>query len=88
LNFPNTVSHPQAASVSMAAVVSLISGILTWVIPCVAVLAIPTGHIALKQIRSSNGQLRENLAAKIGLVLGYIYLVFTILVIVFYGIAY
>jgi len=59
---------------STAAVVSLIFGILSWVVlpvigPIVAVVA---GHMARAEIRSSNGQVGGGGMAIAGLVLGYL----------------
>lgn len=63
------------------AVVSLASGIASWVIaPFIGgVVAVVTGHIARSQIRQT-GEQGDNLAL-IGLVLGYVHLVVVVLVV-------
>ena len=68
---------------STAAVVSLIFGILTWVVlpgigPIVAVVA---GHMARAEIRRSNGQVGGGGMAMVGLVLGYLQIALLALVI-------
>lgn len=56
------------------AIVSLISGILSWfVLPFVAaVVAVITGHMARQQIKESHGMEGGDILALIGLVLGYL----------------
>lgn len=58
---------------SNMAVISLVSGIVAWVVlPFVAALvAIITGHMARGEIRRSGGQLSGDGLAVIGMVLGY-----------------
>ncbi len=65
---------PPGTRTSTMAIVSLISGIVSWfLIPFIAaVVAIITGHMAKKEIRLSNGLLTGNGMATAGLVLGYI----------------
>jgi hypothetical protein len=67
----------QPQQTSNLATISLISGILTWVIvPIIgAIVAIITGHKAKNEIRDSNGQLTGDGMATAGLVLGYLQLV-------------
>jgi len=67
----------QPQQTSTLATISLISGILTWVIvPIIgAIVAIITGHKAKNEIRDSNGQLSGDGMATAGLVLGYLQLV-------------
>jgi hypothetical protein len=62
-----------ASETSTLAVVSLISGILSWcLIPIVgAIIAVITGHKAKGEIRASGGRLGGSTMATIGLVLGY-----------------
>ena len=62
---------------STLAIVSLISGILTWfLIPFVgAIVAIITGHLAKSEIRKSMEQIPGNGMATAGLVLGYLQIV-------------
>jgi Domain of unknown function (DUF4190)/zinc-ribbon domain len=72
-NAPYAVAGPPN---STAAVVSLVFGILTWVLlpvigPIVAVVA---GHMARAEIRRSNGQIGGGGMAIAGLVLGYLQL--------------
>ncbi|MGD0876779.1 MAG: DUF4190 domain-containing protein [Anaerolineales bacterium] len=63
-----------AQPTSTLAIVSLISGIVSWfLIPFVAaVVAIITGHMAKNEIHKSNGMIGGNGLATAGLVLGYI----------------
>lgn len=65
---------PPAQPTSTLAIVSLISGIVSWfLIPFVAaVAAIITGHMAKNEIKKSNGTISGNGLATAGLVLGYI----------------
>ena len=67
---------PPAPPTSTLAIVSLISGIVSWfLIPFIAaVAAVITGHMAKSEIRKSNGMLGGNGMATAGLVLGYIQL--------------
>jgi hypothetical protein len=65
---------PGSAPNSTAAIVSLIFGILSWIVlpgigPIVAVVA---GHMARAEIRRSNGQVDGGGMAMAGLVLGYL----------------
>ncbi len=80
--------QPQYASsppTNTMAVVSLISGILSWVMfPLIgAVVAIITGHMARKEISSSMGAQSGDGLAVAGLVLGYLNLVLMCLSLVF-----
>jgi hypothetical protein len=58
---------------STMAVVSLVAGILGWVLlPLIAsVVAVITGHMAKNEIRSSNGRVGGDGLATAGLILGY-----------------
>jgi hypothetical protein len=58
------------------AIVSLISGIVSWfLIPVIAaIVAVITGHMAKKEIKSSAGMISGNGMATAGLILGYIQL--------------
>jgi len=71
---------PVPTRTSTLATVSLITGILTWVIiPIVgAIAAVVTGHLAKKEIRISAGHLTGDGLATAGLVLGYVQLVLVI----------
>jgi hypothetical protein len=64
---------PVAVPNSNLAIISLVSGILTWVLlPVVAaIVAVITGHMARREIRQSGGQLAGDGLALIGLILGY-----------------
>jgi hypothetical protein len=59
---------------STAALVSLIFGILSWVmLPIVGpIVAVVAGHMARAEIRSSNGQVGGGGMATAGLILGYL----------------
>jgi hypothetical protein len=74
------VSTSEAQS-STLAVVSLVSGILTWVLlPLIgAITAIITGHLAKAEIRKSMGTLSGNGMATAGLVLGYLQIVLVLI---------
>lgn len=65
------------AQTSTLAIVSLISGIVSWfLLPFIgAIAAIITGHMAKREIRDSHGGLTGEGMATIGLVLGYLQLV-------------
>ena len=67
---------PPPPTTSTLAIVSLISGIVTWfLLPFIAaVVAVITGHMAKNEIKKSNGMLGGNGMATAGLVLGYIQL--------------
>ena len=67
---------PPAPTTSTLAIVSLISGIVSWfLIPFIAAIAaVITGHMAKNEIRKSNGMLSGNGMATAGLVLGYVQL--------------
>lgn len=64
---------PVAIPNSNLAIISLISGILSWVLlPLIgALVAVITGHMARREIRQSGGRLAGDGLALIGLVLGY-----------------
>ena len=81
-----TAATPEGEALAAApncklAVMSLVFGILGWVVlPLVgALVAVVTGHLALGEIRESGGRLGGRSAAKAGLVLGYIWFVLAIL---------
>jgi hypothetical protein len=65
---------------STLAIVSLVAGILTWLIVPVlgALAAIVTGHMARNEIRKSPEHLTGNGLATAGLVLGYAQIVFIV----------
>lgn len=66
---------------STLAVVSLVSGIVSWVmLPLLgAIVAVITGHMAKREIRESLGSMTGDGLATAGLVLGYLQLVITVL---------
>jgi hypothetical protein len=68
---------------STAAVVSLVFGILTWVmLPVIGpIVAVVAGHMARAEIRRSNGQIGGGGMALAGLVLGYLQLALFVLAI-------
>ncbi len=67
---------PPAPPTSTLAIVSLVSGIVSWfLIPVIAAIAaVITGHMAKSEIRKSNGMLGGNGLATAGMVLGYVQL--------------
>ena len=67
---------PPVAPTSTLAIISLISGIVSWfLLPFIAaVAAVITGHMAKTEIKKSNGMLGGNGMATAGLVLGYVQL--------------
>ena len=83
VTYPPTV-FVQTAPTNSLAVVSLVSGIISWLLcPLVgAVIAVLTGHLARNQIRTS-GESGAGLAMA-GLVLGYIHLGFWALGLLFW----
>jgi hypothetical protein len=62
---------------STLAIVSLVSGIATWVlIPILgAIIAVISGHLAKREIKQSGGQLSGYGLATAGLALGYLQLI-------------
>jgi hypothetical protein len=78
---------------STLAIVSLAAGVAAYVfIPIIgAVIAVITGHMAIREIDRSGGRLEGRTLAVIGLVLGYIHLAIDVLVLllfVFFGVAW
>jgi hypothetical protein len=67
---------PPATRTSTLAIVSLISGIISWfLLPLIAaVAAVITGHLAKNEIKKSNGMISGNGMATAGLILGYVQL--------------
>ena len=67
---------PPTARTSTMAIVSLISGIVSWfLIPFVAaVVAVITGHMAKNEIKKSAGMVTGTGMATAGLILGYVQL--------------
>ena len=72
-----------ARTTSSLAIVSLVSGIVSWVVlPLIgSIVAIITGHMARAEIRRSGGTLEGDGLAIGGLVLGYLQIAFGILAI-------
>ncbi len=71
-----TAYAPASLPTSSSATVSLIFGILSWVVlPVIgAIIAIIAGHMARREIQASNGQLGGSGMATAGLVLGYVHI--------------
>jgi hypothetical protein len=64
------------APTSRLAILSLVMGILGFFIPVFgSVVAIVTGHVALGEIRQARGALEGRSLARVGLILGYLWLV-------------
>lgn len=65
---------------STLAIVSLVSGIASWLLVPIlgSIIAVITGHMARKEIRQNAGQLTGDGLAVAGLVLGYLQLVFVL----------
>lgn len=87
----NTPSVSRSTT-STLATVSLIFGILTWIVlPLVgAIVAVVCGHLARKEIRQSPCSIDGDGLAVAGLVLGYVHLAFavvgaTLLLLVMFG---
>ena len=78
----NTI-EAQPASQSYLAIVSLIAGIAGWsIFPVLGgFIAVVTGHLAINEIRTSEGRLSGKNLALAGLILGYTCLVITALII-------
>ena len=70
----------QPYETSTLAIVSLVSGIVSWfLLPILgAIIAVITGHMAKREIRDSQGRLTGDGMATAGLVLGYLQLVLSI----------
>jgi hypothetical protein len=75
MNQPYTQLPPVTRNSTMA-IVSLISGIVSWfLIPFIAaVVAVITGHMAKNEIKKSAGMISGNGMATAGLILGYVQL--------------
>jgi hypothetical protein len=73
---PYQQSYNPAPQNSTMAIISLISGIVSWfLLPLIgAIVAIITGHMAKNEIKASNGQIGGNGMATAGLILGYVQL--------------
>lgn len=74
-------SFSTSTQTSSLAIVSLVSGIASWIIlPIVgAIIAVISGHLAKKEINESNGQLGGMEMANVGLVLGYVHLALSVI---------
>jgi hypothetical protein len=77
-NAPGQISAvPVGVPNSTAAIVSLVCGILCWVmiLPVIgAIVAVVAGHMARSEIRAANGRVGGAGMAKAGLILGYAHL--------------
>ena len=78
-------SVAQEAPMSGLAIVSAVCGVAGLFIAFVCIPAIICGHIARSQIRNSNGQLKGDAIALLGLVSGYLGLFLGLLVVFFFG---
>lgn len=69
------------AQTSTLALVSLIAGIISWFMaPLVGgVIAVITGHMAMRELQESQGRLTGEGMAKVGLILGYLHLAVLVL---------
>jgi hypothetical protein len=92
LRLPSTdgqgVSYRVSPPTSSMALVSLILGILGWVIlPLIgSILAVVFGHLALGEIDRSGGQLGGRGMAQVGLVLGYSAVALEVLGVLVFGV--
>ncbi|AVP96877.1 DUF4190 domain-containing protein [Ahniella affigens] len=82
------MNQPSLPNSNMA-VISLVTGILGWlVLPFIcALIAIVCGHLARREIRAANGQLGGDGMATIGLILGYAQIILSIIGVIFVIIA-
>lgn len=78
---PQPTYTPASLPNSGSATVSLIFGILAWVLlPVIgAIIAVIAGHMARREISASNGQLGGSGMATAGLILGYVHIGLSIL---------
>jgi hypothetical protein len=74
-------SYPPVAVNSNTAIISLVFGILSWVmLPFVgAIVAIVAGHMARREIAAAGGQMSGAGMAMAGLILGYIHMAFVVI---------
>jgi hypothetical protein len=72
--------YEQPYETSTLAIVSLVSGIISWfLLPILgAIIAVITGHMAKREIGDSQGRLTGDGMATAGLVLGYLQLVLSV----------
>ncbi|MGQ9681978.1 MAG: DUF4190 domain-containing protein [Anaerolineae bacterium] len=71
---PAPPMYPVAPRTSTLAIVSLIAGLVGWVIGVGPIVAIICGHMAKKEINNSMGQISGSGMATAGLILGYLQL--------------
>jgi len=73
-------NYQQPYETSTLAIVSLVSGIVSWfLLPILgAIIAVITGHMAKREIRDSQGRLTGDGMATAGLVFGYLQLVLSV----------
>ena len=78
--------YPKEDQTNVLAVVSLISSLLSWVlIPVIgAIVGVVCGHIARGQLRYQPNE-SSNIMALLGLIIGYVQLVFAVVVLVAIG---
>lgn len=76
MNQPYTTIPPVIPHNSTLAIVSMVSGIVSWfLLPFIAAIAaVITGHMAKSEIKKSNGMITGNGMATAGLILGYVQL--------------
>ncbi len=77
--YPQTLP-PMYAQTSTMAIVSLIAGIVSWILlPLIgAIVAVITGHMAKSEIRNNSGRLTGDGLATAGMILGYLQIGLTI----------
>jgi hypothetical protein len=73
IGYPQGAYAPPAVPNSNMAIVSLVAGIVAWVLlpGIAAIVAVITGHMARNEINRSGGSLAGGGLATIGLILGY-----------------
>jgi hypothetical protein len=72
-DFYSPPTYNQPGQTSTLAIVSLVSGIVSWfLLPLIGpIVAVITGHMAKREIKASAGTLTGDGLATVGLVLGY-----------------
>jgi hypothetical protein len=80
------MNTPAPIPTSTAAIVSLVAGILAWVLAPLlgAIIAVVAGHVARSEIRLSAGTLQGDGMAVAGLVLGYLQFLFGLLAVLLF----
>lgn len=77
MNEPQTPYYPPAPPTNTLAIISLVSGLVSWLLLPVlaAIVAVITGHMARSEIKNSQGAQGGDALAVVGLILGYLHLV-------------